>query len=137
MTRRTRKPTEQEKAEQLRRTAQAQAASAYTTPEFESSTAAAIYGGLASTIRQAPGIAASILTGNPAPALAGIGLQTQAEAYGKYRARGASPGAALAGGAAEGAVAGNWSEGAPKAVGNPRARPRASVSGARRMGGRG
>jgi hypothetical protein len=96
--------TEQEKAEQLRRTAQAQGASAYTTPEFESSTAGAVYGGLTSVLRQAPGIALSVATGNPVPALASIGVQTQAEAYGKYRARGATPGMAAVGGLAEGAV---------------------------------
>jgi hypothetical protein len=96
--------TEQEKAEQLRRAAQAQGASAYTTPEFESSTAGAVYGGLTSVLRQAPGIALSVATGNPVPALASIGVQTQAEAYGKYRVRGATPGMAAVGGLAEGAV---------------------------------
>lgn len=96
--------TEQEKAEQLRRTARAQGASDFTTPEFESSTAKGIYGGLASTLRQAPGIALSVVTGNPTPVLASIGVQTQAEAYGKYRARGATPGQAFVGGTAEGAV---------------------------------
>jgi hypothetical protein len=74
------------------------------TPAFESSTAQAVYGGATSTVRSVPGLVASILTRSPAPLLATIGAQTEADAYGKYRTRGATPGQALAGAAGEGAV---------------------------------
>lgn len=73
-------------------------------PAFESSTAQAVYGGGESILRMAPGLAASILTRSAAPTLAAAGVQTEAEAYGKYRNRGATPGQALAGAAGEGAV---------------------------------
>lgn len=76
----------------------------YLTPEFESSTARGLYGGGASLLRAIPGVAASIATRSAAPGLAAIGVQTEAEAYGKYRSRGASPGMAFVGGAGEGAV---------------------------------
>lgn len=74
------------------------------TPEFESSTARGVYGGLSSVIQQAPGIAASIATGSPAPMLAMMGVQSEAEAYTKYRARGASPVLAGVGALGEGAT---------------------------------
>lgn len=74
------------------------------TPAFQSSTAQAVYGGASSTVRAVPGLLASLATRSPTPMLATIGLQTEADAYGKYRARGATPGQALVGGAAEGAV---------------------------------
>lgn len=78
--------------------------SALSTPEFESDTARGVYGGGTSILRMTPGLAASILTRSPTPALASMGLQTEAEAYGKYRARGASGGEAFAGAVGEGAV---------------------------------
>jgi hypothetical protein len=53
------------------------------TPAFQSSTGQAVYGGLTSTVRSIPGLAASILTRSPAPLLATIGVQTEADAYGK------------------------------------------------------
>lgn len=74
------------------------------TPEFETATGRAVYGGFASLTRQVPGIAASILTANPVPALAYAGSTTQAEAYGKYRERGAKPSDAFVGSIGEGAV---------------------------------
>jgi hypothetical protein len=74
------------------------------TPAFQGGTARAVYGGLTSTVRSLPGLAASIATRSPAPLLATIGVQTEADAYGKYRTRGATPGAALVGGTAEAAV---------------------------------
>jgi GNAT superfamily N-acetyltransferase len=74
------------------------------TPAFQSSTAQAVYGGATSTVRAVPGLLASLATRSPTPMLATIGLQTEADAYGKYRSRGATPGQALLGGAAEGAV---------------------------------
>lgn len=74
------------------------------TPEFESATAAGLYSGGTSLVRQVPGIAASILLRSPAPALAAAGVQTEAEAYGKYTARGASGGQAFTAAVGEGAV---------------------------------
>ena len=74
------------------------------TPGFESSTASGIYSGFSSLLQQAPGVAASVLTGSPIPALAQAGGQVEAQSYGKYRARGATPGEALVGGVGEGAV---------------------------------
>jgi hypothetical protein len=73
-------------------------------PQFQSTTAQAIYGGLESIVSNAPGLAASFLTMNPAPALAWAGLQQGGEAYGKYRSRGGTPGQAAAGALGEGAV---------------------------------
>lgn len=66
-------------------------------PEFESSTARGIYGGGTSLLRALPGLAASIVTRSPAVGLSVMGVQTQPEAYGKYRARGATPGEAVLG----------------------------------------
>jgi hypothetical protein len=77
---------------------------ALSTPEFESSTARGVYSGLTSIVQQAPGIALSIATGNPAPALALMGVQSEAQAYTKYRARGASPVLAGLGALGEGAT---------------------------------
>lgn len=77
---------------------------AATTPEFESTTAKGIYGGLSSTLRQGPGIAAAIVMRSPGVVLTTMGLQTEAEAYGKYKARGASSADALYGAVHEGAI---------------------------------
>ncbi len=88
----------------LRKRDQAQSRQDLTTPEFETSTAKGIYGGGASTLQNLPGLAASIITRSPAPALAAAGVQTELDAYGKYRSRGASGGEALLGAAGEGAV---------------------------------
>jgi hypothetical protein len=73
-------------------------------PHFESATAKGVYGGVSSTLRNIPGLIGSAMTRSVAPMLATMGLQTEAEAYGKYRGRGASPGLALAGAAGEGAT---------------------------------
>ncbi|MBU0593363.1 MAG: hypothetical protein KKH74_06450 [Gammaproteobacteria bacterium] len=91
-------------ADARRKYAQAQADVARSTPAFESSTASGIYSGGSSLMRQIPGIAASIITRSTAPMLATIGIQTEAEAYGKYTARGATPGEAFIGAAGEGVV---------------------------------
>ena len=77
---------------------------ALTTPEFEGKTAQGIYSGLSSTLRAAPGLAASLATRSATPMLAAMGTQTGADAYGKYRGRGGTPGEALAGGVIEGGV---------------------------------
>jgi hypothetical protein len=92
------------KADQQRKLAQAVGAKNFTTPNFESSTASAIYGGVDSTLRMLPGLAGSVATRSSVPLMASIGVQTQAEAYGKYRARGGTPLEALAGGTGEAAV---------------------------------
>lgn len=93
-----------ERANDIRRSAQTTGANAYTTPAFESDTAAAVYGGVSSTLQQLPGLALSVATRNPAPALASAGLTTQAQAYAKYRGRGADPGLAFAAATGEGTV---------------------------------
>ena len=92
------------KRERARRMAQATSASAYTTPDFESATASAVYGGVSSTLRMAPGLALSVAMRSPVPALAAAGVQTQAEAYAKYRGRGGSGLESFVGATGEGAV---------------------------------
>lgn len=87
-----------------RKTANASMGTVLSTPDFESSTAQGLYGGGSSLLRLVPGLAASILTRSPTPALAAAGVQTEAEAYGKYKARGATPGQAFVGAVGEGAV---------------------------------
>ena len=72
-----------------------------TTPEFDSTLGRWVYGGAANVQRVAPSIAAGIATRNPYVGLAGMGLQVQPETYGKYRARGATPGEAALGSGVE------------------------------------
>lgn len=91
-------------ADARRKYAQADAFVGFSTPAFENSTARGLYSGGSSLIRQLPGLAASILTRSTAPMLATAGIQTEAEAYGKYTARGATPGQAFIGAAGEGTV---------------------------------
>lgn len=74
------------------------------TPEFESSTARGLYSGGTSIVRQAPGLAAAIILRNPSLALAGAGVQTEAESYSKYRNRGGGVGESFAGAIGEGAT---------------------------------
>jgi hypothetical protein len=59
-------------------------------PEPEGRLARNVYGGLNSVVQQAPGLAASVITGNPAPALVGIFGSTFGPGYNKYRDRGAT-----------------------------------------------
>lgn len=87
-----------------RKYAQAQADVADSTPAFDSRTAAGLYSGGTSLLRQLPGMAASIITRSSVPMLAAAGVQTEAEAYGKYRGRGATPGEAILGASGEGVV---------------------------------
>lgn len=75
-----------------------------TTPEFETATGQGLYSGGVSVIRNAPGIALSILTGTPAPGLAIAGGQTGTEAYSRYRERGGTRGEAALGAALEGGI---------------------------------
>jgi hypothetical protein len=91
-------------ANQQRKLAQAVGASDFTRPNFESSTAAGVYGGAESFLRALPGVAASVAMRSPTPAMIAIGGQTQAEAYGKYRARGGTPGEAFTGATGEALV---------------------------------
>lgn len=88
----------------LRRRGQAQFTDDLSTPEFDTATARGLYAGGASTLRNLPGLAASILARSPLPGLTAAGVQTELDAYGKYRARGATGGEALLGAAGEGAV---------------------------------
>jgi hypothetical protein len=74
------------------------------TPEFESATARGVYSGLSSTAGQALPVAVGVALRNPSIPLSTMGIQTEAEAYGKYRARGASPADALYGAVHEGAI---------------------------------
>ena len=74
------------------------------TPAFETETAQGLYSGATSLIQQVPGMAAAIATGNPLPALAAAGLVTEAEAYTRYKERGATAQEALTGAVGEGAV---------------------------------
>lgn len=74
------------------------------TPEFETSTGQGLYGGAQSIVDNAPGLALSIITGNPLPGLALAGGRTAGDAYGKYRERGGTPGQAAAGAVLEGGI---------------------------------
>lgn len=89
---------------QLRDVNRAQAGQEAARPDIQGNIAGGIYGGLTSLARSSPGIVASILTANPAPALALAGTQTSGEAYGRYSARGTTPGQAALGAAGEGAI---------------------------------
>lgn len=75
-----------------------------TSPEFETSTARGVYGGVSSAARMAPALVAAVTTRSSAPLLGIAGAQTSTEAYGKYRERGGTAGEALAGGVAEGGI---------------------------------
>ena len=92
------------RADLVRKAGQAQAQQDYTTPAFESSTAAGLYSGGVSILQNLPGLAASIATANPLPGLAMAGVNSAAPAYGKYAARGATLGESAGGALAEGAV---------------------------------
>lgn len=97
--------SDQYRAENLRRAEQARAQAEGNTLDFGgNATAEAIYGGLVSTVQQAPGIAAAILTGGLAAPLLYAGAATQAMTYPKYRARGGTAGEALVGSVGEGVV---------------------------------
>lgn len=73
-------------------------------PAFKSKTAEGLYAGASSLAQMASGIAASIATANPAPALLAAGGQTGFDSYGKYRSRGGTRGQAALGGALEGGI---------------------------------
>lgn len=88
----------------LRQTQRSQARADTARPAFNSRIAAGAYGGVTSLVQQAPGLVASVVTGNPVPALAYAGVTSGGQAYGKYRARGATAGEAAVGSLGEGAV---------------------------------
>ncbi|MGL4265208.1 MAG: LPD23 domain-containing protein [Afipia sp.] len=92
------------RADLVRKAGQAQAQQAAATPSFESLTASGLYSGGVSLLQNLPGLAASIMTGSPAPGLALAGINSAAPAYGKYAARGATIGEATGGALAEGAL---------------------------------
>lgn len=92
------------RADLVRKAGQAQAQQDYTTPAFESSTASGVYSGGVSLLQNLPGLAASIMTGSPAPGLALAGMNSAAPAYGKYSARGASAGEAALGAGMESSI---------------------------------
>lgn len=73
-------------------------------PAFETTTGQGLYAGGISTIQNAPGLALSIATGNPAIGLGLAGAQSAVPAYSKYRERGASGAMAAVGALGEGAV---------------------------------
>lgn len=92
------------RADLVRKAGQAQAQQDYSTPAFESATASGVYSGGASILQNLPGLAASIVTGNPAPGLALAGINSAAPAYGKFASRGATVWEAAGGALAVGAV---------------------------------
>lgn len=92
------------RADLMRQAGRAQAQQDNANPAFETSTAQGLYSGLVSTVQAAPGIAASIATGNPLPALGMAGVQSGAPAYAKYLDRGATKGQAALGALGEGSV---------------------------------
>lgn len=73
-------------------------------PNFRSGIASAIYSGAESLAQNAPGLAASLISSNPVPALATAGVNVQAEAYSRYRQRGADPSQAFLASLGEGGV---------------------------------
>jgi len=91
-------------AQERRRFKHSQNLEAIDTPAFESDTVASVYGGTLSTLKILPAIAASLLTRSTAPVLTSAFVDTETQAYAKYRTRGATPGQALLGGVGEGAV---------------------------------
>ena len=73
-----------------------------TTPEFKGMIPRAAYGAASSMLQTLPGIAASVITRNPDPAIANIAAITAPQAYSKYRLdRGATREQALQGTALE------------------------------------
>jgi hypothetical protein len=87
------------------RTRQAQGQMALARPDLGGNIwSEGIYGAGESIARNSPGVALSFLTRNPAPALAAMGVQTEGEAYAKYRERGATVGEATVGAGGEATV---------------------------------
>jgi hypothetical protein len=70
-------------------------------PEFDTMLGRGLYSGASSLVQMTPGLAASVVTANPLPALANIAAITAAPTYQKYRERGATVSEAALGTAAE------------------------------------
>lgn len=89
---------------QMRRIAREEARIDAARPQYQSVAARGVYGGFESAARMAPGLAASIATRNPYPALIAAGVGSGVPAYGKYRIRGGTRGEALLGASLEGGI---------------------------------
>ena len=70
-------------------------------PEFDTMLGRGLYSGASSLVQTLPGLAASVVTGNPLPALANIAAVTAPPTYQKYRERGGTIGEAALGTAGE------------------------------------
>lgn len=90
-------PDEVDRKQRQRELTQAQNASSYTRPEFETTLGSGLYGIGETAIRMAPALAAFAITKSPAVPLWVMGAQVQPESYLKYRERGATPGEATLG----------------------------------------
>jgi hypothetical protein len=84
--------------------AQQRSRQADATPQFKSWIGRSLYGGGANLVQNLPGIAASIATANPAPAIAVGALQAETQGYEDLRQAGAQPGRAFLGASAIGAI---------------------------------
>ncbi|WP_066807128.1 hypothetical protein [Sphingomonas asaccharolytica] len=73
------------------------------TPQFQSNFGRYIYGGASSLAQMVPSVAVGLVAG-PEAGLGVAAAQQGIPAYAKYRSRGGTPGEALAGGVAEGAI---------------------------------
>lgn len=90
-------PDEIDRKQRQREMTQAQNASSYTRPEFETTLGSGLYGIGETAIRMAPSLATLAITKSPTASLAVMGAQVQPESYLKYRERGATPGEATLG----------------------------------------
>ena len=90
-------PDEIDRKQRQRELTQAQNASSYTRPEFETTLGSGLYGIGETAIRMAPALAAFAITKSPTAPLWVMGAQVQPESYLKYRERGATPGEATLG----------------------------------------
>lgn len=90
-------PDDIDRRQRQRELTQAQNASSYTRPEFETTLGSGLYGIGETAIRMAPSLATLAITKSPTASLAVMGAQVQPESYLKYRERGATPGEATLG----------------------------------------
>lgn len=95
------RPIQSENADAL---AQLKAKAAVTNPAFKSWYGQSLYSGASNLLQNAPGIVASIATGNPLPAIAAGSMQAQTQAYEDIRDAGGSTRAALLGSTGIGAI---------------------------------
>ncbi len=98
-------PVEFTRQDARRDIARARALEAQYGVQIENRTVRGLYGGFKSFLTNTlPSLAVGIATKNPWAGAAVAGGQTEIEAYGKYRSRGAAPGEALLGSGLEGGV---------------------------------